>query len=333
MEFDASSNLSRPKAEDLKFVRQSNLLAIEQAPFDRDTFKAEEEKFLDEAGNTRIRLTGNTIRWRHATDPITGEPYKQSNARFVRWSDGSLQLLLGSEVLDVAVQDIAADRNFMFSRQPQYIQAQAALLTKMAFRPVSVTSTFHKRLATAMGKQHSKQQKVRHVVTVVDPKRAKEEREKAEEERIRGRESLFKRQNAAMRRQTTKLPSRTYARAPNVGLSAHMLEAEDEYEDEEDDEGLNPTEAARRAVQRPRRDEAAEREAELRLASAKQSQPSARSGQKRSRPPDSDNEAISDEEEADLPGFVVEDDDEDDIGAKRQPRRGAALMLDDDDDD
>ena len=64
----------------------------------------------------------------------------------------------------------------------------------MAFRPVSVTSTFHKRLATAMGKQHSKQQKVRHVVTVVDPKRAKEEREKAEEERIRGRESLFKRQ-------------------------------------------------------------------------------------------------------------------------------------------
>ena len=76
----------------------------------------------------------------------------------------------------------------------RHVQAQAALLTKMAFRPVSVTSTFHKRLATAMGKQHSKQQKVRHVVTVVDPKRAKEEREKAEEERIRGRESLFKRQ-------------------------------------------------------------------------------------------------------------------------------------------
>ena len=61
-----------------------------------------------------------------------------------------------------------------------------------------------------------------------------------------------------MRRQTTKLPSRMVVRAPNMGLSAHMLEAEDDYEDEEDDEGLNPTEAARRAVQRPRRDEAAE---------------------------------------------------------------------------
>lgn len=124
IEFDASNNLTRLKAEDLKFVRQSNLLAIEQAPFDRDTFKQEEEKFLDDAGNTRIRLTGNTIRWRLATDSVTGETYKQSNARFVRWSDGSLQLLLGSEVLDVAAQDIAADRNFMFSRQPQYIQVK-----------------------------------------------------------------------------------------------------------------------------------------------------------------------------------------------------------------
>lgn len=121
--FDAS-NLSRLKTEDLRFVRQSNLLAIEKAPFDKDTFKQEEEKFLDDAGNTRIRLTGNTIRWRHATDPVTGETYKQSNARFVRWSDGSLQLLLGSEVLDVAAQDIAADRNFMFSRQPQYIEVR-----------------------------------------------------------------------------------------------------------------------------------------------------------------------------------------------------------------
>ncbi len=66
-------------------------------------------------------------------------------------------------------------------------------------------------------------------------------------------------QNAAMRRQTGKMPSRTFAARPQpVGLSAHMLEAEDEYEDDEEDEGLNPTEAARRAVQRPRRDEAAE---------------------------------------------------------------------------
>ena len=83
---------------------------------------------------------------------------------------------------------------FIFQPIIALLQAQAALLTKMAFRPVSVTSTFHKRLAIAMGKQHTKQQKVRHTVTVVDPKKAQAEREKAEEERIRGRENLSRRQ-------------------------------------------------------------------------------------------------------------------------------------------
>jgi len=30
-----------------------------------------------------------------------GNQVRESNARFVRWSDGSLQLLVGDEVLDV----------------------------------------------------------------------------------------------------------------------------------------------------------------------------------------------------------------------------------------
>ncbi|KAG6607426.1 Protein LEO1-like protein, partial [Cucurbita argyrosperma subsp. sororia] len=33
----------------------------------------------------------------------------ESNARFVRWSDGSLQLLIGNEVLDINVQDAKHD--------------------------------------------------------------------------------------------------------------------------------------------------------------------------------------------------------------------------------
>lgn len=39
-------------------------------------------------------------RWRWAADEA-GNSVRESNARFVRWSDGSLQLLLGDEVLDV----------------------------------------------------------------------------------------------------------------------------------------------------------------------------------------------------------------------------------------
>ena len=35
-----------------------------------------------------------------------GNQVQQSNARFVRWSDGSLQLMVGDEVLDVKEIDI-----------------------------------------------------------------------------------------------------------------------------------------------------------------------------------------------------------------------------------
>jgi hypothetical protein len=40
----------------------------------------------------------------------------ESNARFVRWSDGSLQLLIGNEVLDLNVQDARHDQAHLFLR-------------------------------------------------------------------------------------------------------------------------------------------------------------------------------------------------------------------------
>ena len=42
----------------------------------------------------------NTIRWRYSKDK-DGEEIKESNCRFVRWSDGSLSMHLGNEVFDV----------------------------------------------------------------------------------------------------------------------------------------------------------------------------------------------------------------------------------------
>lgn len=40
----------------------------------------------------------------------------ESNARFVRWSDGSIQLLIGNEVLDVSEQDAQHDQAHLFLR-------------------------------------------------------------------------------------------------------------------------------------------------------------------------------------------------------------------------
>ena len=45
----------------------------------------------------------------------------------MRWSDGSRQLLLGDEVLDVAEQDVAGDHHYLFVRHQGLIQVRPTL--------------------------------------------------------------------------------------------------------------------------------------------------------------------------------------------------------------
>jgi Leo1-like protein len=40
----------------------------------------------------------------------------ESNARFVKWKDGSLQLLIGNEVLDISVHESTHDQSHLFLR-------------------------------------------------------------------------------------------------------------------------------------------------------------------------------------------------------------------------
>lgn len=59
----------------------------------------------------------NTIRWREILDD-EGNIKKESNARFVKWSDGSFSLHLGGEIFDVYKQPLqvfklkSKERNF-----------------------------------------------------------------------------------------------------------------------------------------------------------------------------------------------------------------------------
>lgn len=53
----------------------------------------------------RLKLkVENTIRWREVEGPSGRK--QESNARFVRWSDGSMSLHLGSEIFDVYKQPL-----------------------------------------------------------------------------------------------------------------------------------------------------------------------------------------------------------------------------------
>ncbi len=55
----------------------------------------------------------------------------------MRWSDGSRQLLLGDEVLDVAEQDVAGDQHYLFVRHQGLIQVRMPGQTAVSDEPKS----------------------------------------------------------------------------------------------------------------------------------------------------------------------------------------------------
>ena len=94
--------------KEFHFVKLPNFLSVEPRPYDPETYEdeLEEEETLDEEGRARLKLkVENTIRWRTAFDK-EGNAFKESNARMVKWSDGSLSLHLGSEIFDVYRQPL-----------------------------------------------------------------------------------------------------------------------------------------------------------------------------------------------------------------------------------
>jgi hypothetical protein len=59
---------------------------------------------------------------------------KQSNARLVKWSDGSVHLMVGKEAFELTEHNIAKQQFYIFSRHQALMRAQAS-------RVVSKTTT------------------------------------------------------------------------------------------------------------------------------------------------------------------------------------------------
>lgn len=58
----------------------------------------------------------NTIRWRYSQDE-GGNEIRESNARIVKWSDGSMSLYLGGEIFDIHKQALQGEFSHLFVRQ------------------------------------------------------------------------------------------------------------------------------------------------------------------------------------------------------------------------
>lgn len=173
---------------DIHFVKLPNFLSVDTRPFDKETYEDEidEEETLDEEGRQRIKLkVSNTIRWREYMDD-NGEMVKESNARMVKWSDGSMSLHLGNEIFDVYKQPLQGDHNHLFIRQGTGLQGQAVFRTKLTYRPHSTESFTHKKMTMSLADRSQKKHGVKILTQVgYDPDTDRMLNLKKEEEKLR----------------------------------------------------------------------------------------------------------------------------------------------------
>lgn len=190
------------RPEKMNMIKVSNIMGIDPKPFDPKTYVEDNFVMTDESGSKkRIRLENNIVRYRTVRNPSKRGVSYESNARFVRWSDGSLQLLIGNEVLDISVQDAQHDQAHLFLRHEKGIlQSQGRVLRKMRFMPSSLTSNSHRLLTALVDSRHKKVYKVKNCVTDIDPEREKEQKEKAESQTIRANELLSRKKEKVNRK-------------------------------------------------------------------------------------------------------------------------------------
>ncbi|KAF6130928.1 hypothetical protein HJG60_007873 [Phyllostomus discolor] len=217
---------------ELYFVKLPKFLSIEPKPFDPQYYEDEfaDEKVLDEEERTRLKIkVENTIRWRARRD-AAGNEIKESNARIVKWSDGSLSLHLGSEVFDVYKAPLQGNHTHLFVREDTGLQGQAIFKYKLTFRPHSTDYATRKKMTLPLANRYSRTQKIRILpIAGLDPECQRTEKIKKEEERLR----------ASTHQGTIPLPEKQKQlgpRVPNQQSSSDDDDNEDEEEEEEVEE-------------------------------------------------------------------------------------------------
>ncbi|XP_057805093.1 protein LEO1 homolog [Salvia miltiorrhiza] len=216
------------ESEKMNMIKVSNIMGIDPTPFDPHTYVEEDHYETEESGSKkRIRLENNVVRWRKVKHP-DGRTSIESNARFVEWSDGSLQLLIGNEVLDISKQDAQHEQAHLFVRHGRGIlQSQGRILKKMRFMPSSLASNSHRLLTALVDSRHKKVYKVKNCITDIDPEREKEQKEKAVHQSIKANELLSRKKEKVSRKYTQPIRRE---RQLSPGFLEDALEEEDEQE-------------------------------------------------------------------------------------------------------
>lgn len=208
--------VSQSLGKEVYMAKLPNFFSIEPRRFDPDTFQGDfdEEDVIDEVGRQRVKLgVEDAIRWRERVDE-SGSTVRDSNARLVKWSDGTMSLVLGNEVIDAGKKNLSKYVH-LFVGTPDLggIAAQRVFESQLSFRPSRIEkSQAHKRITMSIAEKQEKSRKVRIITTEQDPEEAKRQAIKREEETRRARNRIENQQR------------RHRERGQSRGLTSNYLE-------------------------------------------------------------------------------------------------------------
>ncbi|GAB1518514.1 Paf1 complex component [Rhizoctonia solani] len=201
--------LPLPTSSDSQYwmMRLPSFLKLDTKPFHTETYEGPQDEYEGEdKKESAIMLdVTNTIRWRwiHGED---GEMKKQSNARIVKWSDGSMSLQLGTEIFDINA-NAEGSRPVPAASQPQtqsqtqssqtpkragglsylytqhkhagVLQCEVPITGTLTLQPTGMFSATHRQLVRAVGQRHSRTARLRLAPEpTMDPEREQRELQK-----------------------------------------------------------------------------------------------------------------------------------------------------------
>ena len=190
-------------ADDAKLflTKLPNIIKIQPRPFDPETYQ-EEDDLLTTGGDglgaslgmaASRNVAANMIRWRE-----TASGGMQSNTKIVKWSDGSMTLHVGNEVLKCMVNSMPEGSTHLLSMHGgSNLECHGILRHKLSLAPVSTKSATHKALSKDIAKNHTKAKRMQLVTTTQNPEEKKRQDELAWEDSKRLREKQAARRQRA----------------------------------------------------------------------------------------------------------------------------------------
>jgi RNA polymerase-associated protein LEO1 len=162
-------------------------LGIEPRPFDENYFQTENEE-VETKEKKKKKATPLTIRWRYALDKDQQEVIRESNARVVRWTDGSMHLFVGKEAFGIHEQEFK-DYHHLFIRQRKdpnseaFLQCHGILEKKMVLIPTDNSQIKKETLQKLKNLKSLETSGIRRqfVASTNDPEKEKRQKEQLED--------------------------------------------------------------------------------------------------------------------------------------------------------